>query len=309
MYPAFAAALKEESGTDVELDHTGTLYLAFTEKDEAEAALRYQWQTAAGFEVEQLTASQARMFEPNISADVRSALRFPRDMQVENRRLVTALATVNEHLGVKLIGGCDVQRIAGRRGRVSAVQTSLGEISTPTAIIAAGAWASSISLPDKPAPPVRIEPVRGQMLCFETNPCLARHVLYSPRGYLVPRADGRLLAGSTTEHAGFDKRVTTEGVHTLTGHALEIMPKLGSRPLIDSWAGLRPRAEDGLPVLGRSSTLEGLIYATGHYRNGILLTPVTAELIADVVTSEAKNEWAGSIMPAFSPDRFSFAVC
>jgi glycine oxidase len=304
LYPHFAAALREESGTDIELDQTGTLYLAFTEADETELAHRHQWQTDAGYEVERLSASDARMFEPAVSDAVRSALRFPRDMQVENRRLVAALASANEQLGVTLVSGCEVREVCEQTGRVTAVETSMGRISTPFAIIAAGAWTGSISLPDISTPPVRIEPVRGQMLCFETNPRLARHVLYSPRGYLVPRADGRLLAGSTTEHAGFDKRVTTAGLHKLTEHALEIVPGLASLPLIDSWAGLRPRADDGLPVLGQSADIEGLIYACGHYRNGILLTPVTGELIAGLVLGDS----APAFISAFAPDRFRFAV-
>jgi glycine oxidase len=303
MYPDFAAGLREESGTDIELDQTGTLYLAFTEADETELAHRHQWQTDAGYEVERLSASDARIFEPAVSDGVRSALRFPRDMQVENRRLVAALASANEQLGVTLVSGCEVREVSAQSGRVTAVETSLGRISTPFAVIAAGAWAGSIALPDISTAPVRIEPVRGQMLCFETNPRLARHVLYSPRGYLVPRADGRLLAGSTTEHAGFDKRVTTAGVHKLTEHALEIVPCLGSLPLLDSWAGLRPRADDGLPVLGQSVDVEGLIYACGHYRNGILLTPVTGELVAGIVLGESTP----AFISAFAPDRFRFA--
>jgi len=312
LYPDFATALREESGTDIELDQTGTLYLAFTAADEAEVAHRYQWQTAAGYDVERLTASDARVFEPHIAAAVRSALRFPRDMQVENRRLIAALATANERLGVELVSSCDVRAINTERGRVCAVETSLGRVVTPSVIVAAGAWSSFIPLPeispDISMPRIRIEPVRGQMLCFETNPRLADHVLYSPRGYLVPRRDGRLLAGSTSEHAGFDKRVTTAGVHTLTEQALEIVPSLGNLPLTDSWAGLRPRSSDGLPVMGKCSDVPGLIYATGHYRNGILLAPVTAELIAGAVVGGSDGEWPASFTSAFSPDRFRFAA-
>ena len=301
MYLAFGEALREESGIDIELDGTGTLYLAFTENDEVETAHRYQWQTRAGYEVERLTADEARMFEPCISSEVRSALRFRRDMQVENRRLVAALASANEQLGVELIAGCDVRSITVEHGRVSGVETSLGPLSTRVVIVAAGAWSSFLSVAGISSPQVRIEPVRGQMLCFETNPRLARHILYSPRGYLVPRSDGRLLAGSTTEHAGFDKRVTTAGVHTITEHALEIAPGLSNLPLVDSWAGLRPRAEDDLPVLG-GGDVEGLFYATGHYRNGILLAPITGELIADAVAGGAPP-----LMEAFTPERFRFA--
>jgi glycine oxidase len=138
------------------------------------------------------------------------------------------------------------------------------------------------------------------MLCFEMKPHVARHVIYSPRGYLVPRLDGRLLAGSTTERTGFNKRVTMGGVNSITRHALEIAPGIESLPLVDSWAGLRPRAEDELPVLGASADVHGLFYATGHYRNGILLAPLTGELIAEQVTTGV----APPRLQAFSPERF-----
>jgi glycine oxidase len=147
---------------------------------------------------------------------------------------------------------------------------------------------------------VAIEPVRGQMLCFETNPRLARHVIYSPRGYIVPRLDGRLLAGSTTEEAGFNKRVTGAGVHAITSHALEIAPAVGGLSLVDSWAGLRPRAEDEWPVIGACAETSGLFYATGHYRNGILLAPLTATLLAE----EIMTGNGSPLTEAFSPERF-----
>jgi glycine oxidase len=142
------------------------------------------------------------------------------------------------------------------------------------------------------------------MLCFEANPPIARHVIYSPRGYLVPRRDGRLLAGSTVEHAGYEKCVTGYGLQTIMAQATEIAPVVSRLPLADSWAGLRPRAEDDWPVLGMSTEVDGLCYATGHYRNGILLAPLTGELIAEQVISGGDS----SQMNAFSPDRFQLAA-
>ena len=114
-------------------------------------------------------------------------------------------------------------------------------------------------------------------------PSIAQHVIYSPRGYIVPRRDGRLLAGSTTEHAGFDKRVTVSAVHTILSHACEISPEISRLPLVDMWAGLRPRAPDNLPAIGPCEVINGLLCATGHYRNGILLAPITGELIAGAI--------------------------
>jgi glycine oxidase len=138
------------------------------------------------------------------------------------------------------------------------------------------------------------------MLCFNPPEQLARHVIYSSRGYLVPRSDGRLLAGSTTESAGFEKRVTNDGVNAIKSMAVEIAPALESLMMVDSWAGFRPRAKDGLPVLGRTRHVAGLFYATGHYRNGILLAPITGQLIAEAILSGATPP----LLWPFSPDRF-----
>src|SRR6266540_7158844 len=138
------------------------------------------------------------------------------------------------------------------------------------------------------------------MISFESSPRLTRHVIYSPRGYLVPRMNGRLLAGSTMESVGFDKRLTASGMYSILSQTIEISPLVAGLPIADFWAGLRPRASDGLPVLGPCAEIEGLFYATGHYRNGILLAPVTGELIARAIVDGVFPPSLG----IFSPDRF-----
>ncbi len=303
LYPSFAQALREETGTDIELERTGTLYVAFTERDEEEIEHRYSWQRRAGMLVERLGADEARRLEPCISPTVRGALRFPADVQVENRRLVAALSNSVERRGVRVLTETEVHSLVEERGRVRGVETSRGRLSAGTVVLAAGAWTSFLAPADKGAPQVSIEPVRGQMLCFEANPRLARHVIYSPRGYLVPRLDGRLLAGSTTERAGFSKRVTARGLHEMAAHAMEIAPGLADLPLVDAWAGLRPRAADDWPILGASNEVSGLFYATAHYRNGILLAPLTGELLADEITGGV----APPLLRDFGPGRFRAA--
>ena len=300
MYPAFAAALLAETGIDIELETTGTLYLAFTEHDEAELQKRFAWQHEAGLPIEELSAAAVRQLEPSINEDVRAALKFPFDTQVENRRLLSALASANERLGVRMETGTAVKSLKIERDRVTGIETSRGFIATGAVVIAAGAWSSLLGAADKALPDLRIKPVRGQMLCFEPQPQIARHVIYSPRGYLVPRRDGRLLAGSTTEHAGFEKQVTAAGVHSILKAALEISPRIAALPLTDCWAGLRPRAGDTLPVLGPCAEIAGVYYATGHYRNGILLAPITGELIAGAVVDRVFP----ATLEIFSPDRF-----
>jgi len=179
------------------------------------------------------------------------------------------------------------------------VQTSRGFISAAKIIVAAGTWSSTIEHARTP----KIEPVRGQMICFHAKPQLAHHVIYSPRGYLVPRRDGRLIAGSTSENAGFTKQVTAGGISAILTNAREISPQIDSLPIVDTWAGLRPRAADGLPVLGPCDEIDGLFYATGHYRNRILLAPVTGELIAKAVV----EGHVSPLLAAFSPNRFNLA--
>jgi len=300
LYPSFADSLKEETGMDVELDKTGTLYLAFTAEDEYEMRQRYEWQASEGLPVEWLSRGEARRLEPIISRKARCALRFPDDWQVENRRLAEALVKANEKLGVKLITECEVKALHCEDGSVAGVESSLGSISAPVVVLAAGAWTSLIESTGAPLPKIEVEPVRGQMLCFEAQPPIAHHVLYSSLGYLVPRRDGRILAGSTTEFVGFDKDVTIDAVREIRAMALEIAPVLDDSPLVDSWSGLRPCAQDGLPVIGPHEEVEGLFYATAHYRNGILLAPITGELIADIVTGVPTS----SLFAAFSPNRF-----
>jgi glycine oxidase len=179
------------------------------------------------------------------------------------------------------------------------VEIANGFVSTNKVVVASGAWTAFITS-NREIPRVPIEPIRGQMISLASNPRLAQHVIYSPRGYIVPRLDGRLLAGTTTEHAGFDKSVTAFGVHAILSQALEISPAIAALPLVDSWAGLRPRAEDSLPVLGPCAEIEGLFYATGHYRNGILLAPITGELIADAIADNSISP----VLGAFAPGRF-----
>ena len=300
MYQAFAAALLAETGINIELETTGTLYLAFTEHDEDELQKRYEWQSKAELPIETLSTAAVRRLEPSINEDVRAALKFPLDTQVENRRLLSALVAANEKLGVRLETGTAVTSLKIERERVTGIETSRGFIATDSVVIAGGAWSSLLGAGDKALPNLRIKPVRGQMLCFEPRPPIARHVIYSPRGYIVPRRDGRMLAGSTTEQAGFEKQVTAAGVQSILAAALEISPRIAALPLTDSWAGLRPRAADTLPVLGPCAEIAGVYYATGHYRNGILLAPITGELIAEAIVDKVFP----AALEIFSPDRF-----
>ncbi|HLL75211.1 MAG TPA: glycine oxidase ThiO [Pyrinomonadaceae bacterium] len=319
-YPDFAAELREETGIDMELDETGTLYLATTEEDAREIGRRFDWQSRARLAVERLTADEARAVEPQVSPRALGALRFPRDWQVENRRLTEALRRGCELGGVRIHEHTPALSINAERGRVASVETGRGKIRAGAVVVACGAWSSQvpISTPgggegvgrrgvqiDNDAAAVRVEPVRGQMLSFETGgEPFVRHVIYGPRGYLVPRREGRLLAGSTSERAGFDKSVTEEGRASVAAHAAELAPAVAGLKLAEAWAGLRPRGEDDWPVVGESAEVENLFYATAHYRNGILLAPLTGALLADVIV----NRTASPLLAPFSPTRLRRAA-
>ena len=300
LYPLFAAELLEETGVDIELERTGTLDLAFADEDAVKLKTRYEWQRSQAMSVEHLTAEQVLELEPNISPNVREALLFPNDWQVENRKLVTALRHYAELNGIQTIENTLVTRIIIENGKGSGVETNNGTFAADTVVIATGAWTSLIELGETNAP-VKIEPVRGQILAFRPRVPMLKHVVYSSSGYLVPRVDGRILAGSTTEHVGFDTTTTSEAAERLKQIAIEIAPGLAEYEPDDHWSGLRPFAADGLPVIGDLPGIDGVFVATGHYRNGILLAPLTARIAADRLVNgiSTRNAYV------FGPSRFT----
>jgi len=305
MYAGFARELKEASGLDIEYRTEGTLYLSLTEDDDEELDHRWQWQHAAGLNVKRLTAACVRKLEPLVNEKLRWALKFPDDHQVNNRLLAAALHAAARTSGVEFQTQTEVERllIESRAGsqQVVGIGTIGGEVRSKTVIIAAGSWSSLLKAEGSGAfPPCQIEPVRGQMMAVEMTAQSVNHVIYSRRSYVIPRLGGFLIAGSTSERVGYDKRVTADGVASITERAAEILPGFGNLPIVETWAGLRPYAPDGLPVLGADPHISGLIYATGHYRNGILLTPITAKAISELVLH---GESSIPLQP-FTPQRF-----
>ena len=299
LYPQFAADLLNETDIDIELDRQGTLYLAFSDEDVAEVHKRLKWQRKAGLSVEHLSADEARRAEPFISTDVRGALLFPNDWQVENRKLLTALKRYAELNGIEIREDSPAEQLIVDDNRVIGARTATDTFFASDTILATGAWTSLIKLGDVSLP-LKVEPVRGQIVAFQTAKRLFGHVIYSRRGYIVPRADGRILAGSTSENVGFEKAETDTAANALRQMAAEIAPNLSSLTITDHWSGLRPFAMDGFPVLGTFTGIGGLTIATAHYRNGILLAPLTAKIVVDKVV----NDIEPSYLTAFSPDRF-----
>ncbi|MEJ7848672.1 MAG: glycine oxidase ThiO [Pyrinomonadaceae bacterium] len=285
LYPQFAAELLEETGVDIELDRSGTLYMGFTENDSAELKKRYDWQRRAGLNVEHLSSEETLAAEPFLSPEVRESLFFPNDWQVENRKLLVALRKYSEINNIEVREGVEILEILTYGENVIGAASNDEKFPADTTILTTGAWTSLIKLGGTLVP-VKIKPVRGQMISFHPPEKMFNRVIYSPRGYIVPRADGRILAGATVEDVGFDKSTTEEGISFLRCVASEIAPFLADLEISDRWAGLRPFADRGLPVIGEIAGFRNLIVATGHYRNGILLAPLTGKLVTKIVLPE-----------------------
>ena len=295
LYPDFCEQLKDETGVDVEYRTQGAIMPAFNETEYERLKEDYGWQFHGVLPGQELTSDEVLKLEPNLSPDIRGALYFPWDRQVENRKLSYALSLAAINAGVEIVQGVQALSIISRGSnmshgssmsqgsKVTGVRTTGGDFSCETVVNAAGSWANSIGgVAESLRPPVR--PVKGQILALDMgSEPLFRHVIYSKR-YFVPRLDGQLVVGSTVEDAGYDKRVTAEGVSYLLNGALEMAPVLKNCSLSSTYAGLRPGTPDELPILG-ATELAGLIMAVGHYRNGILLAPITGELICDLITT------------------------
>ena len=293
LYPAFAAELLDETGIDIELDQTGTLYLALDDDDALALDHRLTIQRSAGLNVEYLSPADTRKAEPFISPDVRGSLYFKDDWQVDNRKLLSALLRYAELNGITVTENCTVENLIVENGEVVGVSTANGVIGANETVLAGGAWSSMIAAPEVD-PGFIMTPIRGQMICYRTAKQLFGHVIYSRRGYLVPRHDGRILAGSTSEKVGFTKGTTDEGIAMLRAMAEEIAPSLSGLERFDRWSGLRPMANDAFPVIERVKKFAGLTAATGHYRNGILLAPITADIVAKIISGSGESSAATS---------------
>lgn len=291
--------LRRESGIDPEYGEGGILYTAFGAEEQAELQERARWQQDHGGTVEELTDAEARKLEPALSPEVTYALHMPRDRSVNNRELTRAyLAAATAH-GAQIREHARVAAIVSKNGRASGVRLNDGsELLTDVTVNAAGAWAGEIHGTEQDR--VATYPVRGQILCFEASRSTAGPSIFSLHGYLVARRDGRLLAGSTMEEAGYDKRLTLAGIEKIARGAMKMMPGLGAVSFREAWAGLRPATNDFMPVLGPSPSVSNLYYATGHFRSGILLSAITGEIISDLVHGRSP---AVDLKP-FAPERF-----
>ncbi len=274
-YPSLAQALREESGIDPEYCRNGLLML---EPEDPEAALRWRHKTPQP--VQQLSPSAIATCEPALEADAETALWMPEVAQVRNPRLVKACYGAIQHR-VEIRPQTQVSRLLTSQGRIIGVETAQGKFSADCVIVCAGAWSGNLLQPFLPSP--RIEPVLGQMILFRSRPgAIQRIVLHQDR-YVIPRRDGRVLVGSTLEYQGFRKQTTQAARDALAAFALERFPLLRQAEIEHQWAGLRPGSPQGIPYIGPVPGVDGLFINAGHFRNGVVLGPASARLLADLV--------------------------
>ncbi|MFD6496333.1 glycine oxidase ThiO [Streptomyces sp. NPDC059944] len=304
-YPDFAAELTEATGQDLGYRRCGTLAVALDADDRAHLRELHALQSRSGLDSEWLTGRECRRLEPMLAPGVRGGLRVDGDHQIDPRRLAAALVTACERAGVS-IHRTWADRLTVVRDRAAGVVTSDGnELGAGQVVLAGGSLSGQLAgVPDDVLPPVR--PVKGQVLRLTVPqryaPFLNRTVRAVVRGshlYLVPRENGELVVGATSEELGWDTTVTAGGVYELLRDAHELVPGITELPLTETRAGLRPGSPDNAPLLGPTA-LDGLLLATGHFRNGVLLTPVTGDAMAHVLTT---GELPDDVRP-FSPRRF-----
>jgi len=284
-YPAFVLALEEEAGASVHYRAEGTLVVAADDGEASALPERAEGQRAMGLRAEWLDGAAARALEPAVAPDARGALHLPDDHQVDNVALVAAAAAaLAKNPRVVVRTGTAVERVVVEGGRAVGVVAGGERIPAAAVVLAAGAWTGALAgVPAR----VPVRPVKGQMVALRPGAPLFRRTVGGRGVYCVPRDDGRVLVGATVEDAGYDKSVDPAAVAELVACAAGVVPALARAPVESSWAGLRPGTADDLPVMGPDPEVAGLVWATGHYRNGILLAPLTAECVTALVRGEA----------------------
>ena len=301
LWPRFAREIEAASGVSIGYRDEGTVVVALTRDDAEQLRFSYEFQRSLGLDIDWLSGVEARRREPHLRPGISGAVLSPKDHQVDNRLLGSALAEAARRAGAVLYEHCPVREVELSGGCARGVVSDRGSDPADIVVLAAGAWSREIAgIPASYLPPVR--PIKGQMLALSMDPAapLVRHVIWLPRGYLVPRLDGRLIVGATVEERGFDDKITAGGLLALIEGAWRAVPAIEELSVAETWVGFRPGSRDDAPMLGPSG-IDQFVVATGHHRNGILLTPITAKAISGYVLTGRVPE----VVTPFAPDRFN----
>ena len=296
LYPEFIARVEEISGKSAGFRPKGTLEALFSQDAKAELSTIIALHHGLGLKAEPLRAEDARELEPALSAEVEAAVLRPDEASVDNRALTGAVLEAAQRSGAEFFPGNGAREIWNTGKRCAGLVVRTEKVEAKWTIIAAGCFSATIKDVAAYAP---VRPVKGQMAALSAEDLMIERVLWSDKIYLVPRNDGRIIAGATVERVGFDKRTTAGGIQKILSAAIELAPGLANARVEETWAGLRPDSPDHLPILGPTD-VEGLLMATGHFRSGILLTPITARLVREWITEQRVSmDW-----DRFSPLRF-----
>jgi len=290
-----AAALLRDTGIDVGYRETGTLRVAEDEHVAQELRERVAWERERGLDVRWLTTREVASLEPSLRDGLSGALFSADDHQVTSAALTHALARRASARGAIIVEGLGVERLLRVGERVVGVRTSRGEeYRAKHVVLAAGPWSSSL------VPRVPVRPVKGQLVHLRSAKPVVGHPIFASEVYLVSKADGRVVVGATEEEVGFDWAPREEATRSLLDRAFQLVPALRDAEIGDAWAGLRPGTPDRLPIIGTRRDSQGLIFATGHFRNGVLLSLITARIVAALAATEPSPV----DIAAFSPERF-----
>ncbi len=283
LHARLADELRETTGLDVGYRRTGALDVTFDDARGEALHRRVRWQANRGLRAEWADADGVRALEPSVAPTACAGAFFPDDAQVDSPVFARAISLAARAAGAEFVSGDPVRRIVVERGRAVAVETQRARHDAGTVVLAAGAWSSLVD--GAGLQPGSVRPARGQIVELRAPTKILRRVLWSDRGYVVPKSDGRVICGSTIEDAGYEKAVTAEGVRSILQNAIDLVPDLARAEVSATWSGFRPVTDDALPLIGRGR-FEGLVLATGHFTSGILLAPATAEAVAAIVIGE-----------------------
>ncbi|MDL4839620.1 glycine oxidase ThiO [Aquibacillus rhizosphaerae] len=287
MFHNLSEQLKNLSGVDIELINEGMLKVALTEEEECHYKKIIEFQQSIGEKVEWLSPTEVCKKETNISTEIRGAMYIPNDGQVSAKQLTLGFAKSAVSLGVDILEYTEVEDILQEGGKVTGIATPISNYYAENVIVTAGAWSKRILARTNLS--IQAYPVKGECFSVLHHKPLLKSTLFSEGCYLVPKKGGRIIIGATSNPHTFDKKVTVGGINQLMSRAISLLPAIAKTEFETSWAGIRPQTKDGLPFLGKHPSLNGVFIATGHYRNGILLAPITGELIADLVEDKPIN--------------------
>lgn len=296
LYDGFIARLCADSGDDIYYQRNGTFELAFSDADVARLKELATTLDRERIESRWLEPAQFADLEPQANRNARGALLIPTHGFVAVTAMTLAAAQAAKKLGARFATDTGAIRIFSRSGDRVGVETATAVRDADRVVLAAGSWSSQISV--EGADPIPVKPIRGQLIQLQTDPGELNRVMWGPDGYLVPWPDGSVLVGSTVEDVGFDETPTQDAVERLRAAAVALVPALAGAAMSSVRTGLRPKGPDDVPIIGRSSVVPGLIYSTAHYRNGVLFTPLTVQLVRDLVFDRDGDPALADLDPA-----------